>query len=123
MLTCSGCGKQEWVTGTDGLARINRQAHYFCSVNCSAAFSRIIGDETVARAIELRREGETWTFIAKAIGVTPQTIQDRIWRRLSEQNVLTSIVVREIWYPSVAKWRNRQPSWGWLEKRTGMVPH
>ena len=94
----------------------------FCSYDCSGKYNRTISDKKVLEAIELRRAGNSWTFITKTLRFTQQGLQRRIWAYLNENGLLTHNVVLGIWSPPVAKWRERSPSWIWLERKTGLTP-
>jgi hypothetical protein len=113
-LTCAACGKTVW-------AGYHRNEKY-CSWECSAANQREIFDEQVLKAIDLRRNANSWTYVSKVMGYSAQGIQRRIWYYLHENGLLTYTVVWGIWTTPGARWRKRTPSWKWLERKTGLRP-
>lgn len=118
VLQCANCGKDWWLTQEETTDHRRRSKHFFCSSECSAEFRREIGDDLVARAVELRENGETWTALSKCLGFTAQAIQVRIWRRLHETGLLRDSIVRAIWVTEPT--RGKKPSWGWIESKTGL---
>lgn len=113
-MACASCGKVVWA----GYHR----ADTYCSARCSADDRREISDSEIREAIELRRSGESWTNVQKIMKFTIQGLQSRIWHYLSEQGLLTRDVVYGIWAAPSARWRDRPPSWRWLERKTGLIP-
>lgn len=112
---CQECGKIIW-HGLD----FNKEK--FCSTRCSGEARREISDDLILQAIELRKSNNSWAFVSKSLRFTPQGLQRRIWLYLHRNGLLTRAAVIGIWAPG-ARWRDRLPSWKWLERTTGIRPH
>lgn len=121
VLKCDYCEKQGWFEDWYARRKAKRSKHHFCSTECSGLFARELTEAEIAKAIDLRLAGETWTYVQRALRASMQGIQCRIWYMLAERGMLHHAVVMAIWSPPIAKWRNRQPSWAWLEKKTGIL--
>lgn len=111
-LTCATCGKVIW--------QGHRDKEKFCSRRCSSTYRRKRSEKEVLQTIEFRRGGHSWTSIEHKLGYSMQTLQRRIWHHLHRKGLLTRSVVWGIWAPG-ARWRDRSPSWKWLERRTGIL--
>lgn len=90
------------------------------SAECQAESARMITDEMVATAIDLRLGGETWTLISQQLSFDIQAIQARIWKYLFEQGRLDRETVDQLWFAVTGSYR--PPGYAWLEKQTGLIP-
>lgn len=112
---CPRCGTVSWGTPCVSNEKI------FCSDKCWRESVKVIYDEHVRAAIDMRRAGQTWKGIGKVLGVAHQTVQRRIWVYLAGQGVLTMNMVDQLWKPSPGLFR-KYGRWKWLENRTGLSP-
>jgi hypothetical protein len=113
---CGDCGNVRWVLPS--YTTRPAEPRKYCSHGCFDLAKRILTDDNIKGAIELRREGRMWREIAFALGTWQQTVQTWIsvylWQRdqptvplLSESSApVPGVVVR--------------PAWRWLVNRSGM---
>lgn len=111
---CCWCRKITWQSKTNWNEK-------FCSRKCMGEHDRKISNEMILTAIELRRGGHSWNSIAKKLQFPVQSIQQRIWYYLHNQGLLNVSVLWGIWV-TPSTYRDRSPSWNWLEKNTGLRP-
>ena len=114
---CKVCGKLQW-------RNHKRFGYATCSPACyaarvadfSASFTKI-SEDMVEHAIDLRRQGRSWSSVARELGHPIQTIQTRIWKYLYCRGTLTLDVVETIWL----RRDNSGASWDWIERNTGLI--
>jgi hypothetical protein len=114
---CEVCGKLQWRNHT-------RFGYATCSPTCyaarvadfSASYTKI-SEDMVEHAIDLRRQGRSWSSVAQELGHPMQTIQTRIWKYLYRRGTLTLDVVETIWL----RRDNSGASWDWIERNTGLI--
>lgn len=110
---CRVCGKGHWSNPNE--------VQQFCSHKCNGEFVRVLSDEAISKAIELRYNGNSWQAISRIFNRPFQTIQRAIWLLLHKRGKLTINIVHGIWRPVNADWRSHA-SWHWLENRSGWFP-
>jgi hypothetical protein len=92
----------------------------YCSRRCSELAGRILTDDDIRGALELRWEGRMWREVGFVLGTSMQTVQSRIWVYLWERDELTVPLLSEIWAPVPGV--IVPPSWRWLANRSGIEP-
>jgi hypothetical protein len=106
---CSQCGKSKWA--------LSSKSEAFCSTKCRSDFFRVVSDESIKRAIDMRWAGHSWTSVSFAVSHEIQVIQTRIWKYLYQRGALDMEAVISIWRPD-----DRYASWRWIELTTGLIP-
>lgn len=121
---CEECGK--FFTGKAGQDFATLAPPAFCSLRCKGMDARQIPEELISQAIEMRRGGDSWIAIGKALHRSVQAIQYRIFVALARKQMLTGVIVAGIWDPPSARWRERPPRWASVERSSGLYvdrPH
>lgn len=113
---CASCGK---TTSRDRKIAVDR---VFCSYKCAGDGNRILSDEDILAAIEMRKNQQSWLGIQKMFSHSYQSIQMRIWHLLSERGLMKKDVVHSIWNPRTSH-KQRSPAWRWLINATGIQPN